>query len=209
MAERLRDTELLQLGAHIMVFMGPEGSGKTTMGKRLALHTGKPYITTSAILRHLADNDASELGEECRVMFATKTYLNGGTLLRILTNRFREPDVRTGFVLDGGMRTLEETEGFSSVLEQAGLNLPASVFQLQIPEEVTMERLVTGANARMRADDTIEGVRSRLDKYLFQLEERLEVIRNNPRWKLFQVDAVPPIDYVYASVYSEMVAQLG
>ncbi len=193
--------EDVQLGRRIVVFIGPEGSGKTTIAQLLANQSGKPYITTGSILRDLAANDPGPLGNACRDMFATHTYLAGSTLLQIVAQRFAQDDARGGFILDGGFRSVEEIQGFPEVLRQAKRNLPVAVVYLQIPELVSYQRLVSGKDARKREDDTMEAVSTRLSKFYFQLQERLNLIKSHPDWALVNVDATPPVDDVYAKIY--------
>lgn len=192
--ERLREQQ------RIIVFIGPEGSGKTTHALRLAEEIGKPYITTGDIIRDLAENDSGPLGDECRQMFATHSYLAGETLLQILVSRFSQADTKNGLVLDGGLRTLEETEAFQTMLEMAGRALPLTVIYLQIPEAQTYLRLIDGPNARRRKDDTPEGISSRLAKFQHQLNERLAVISGQESWTLLPIDATAPIEETYQKI---------
>lgn len=192
--------ERLDVGNKIIVFIGPEGSGKTTMAKRLAEETGKPYITTGDILRDLAANDEGEWGDACRKMFDEKVYLPGDLLIQILEDRFSREDTLNGFVLDGGMRTVEETRTFQAMLERVGRALPIRVVHLQIPEELSFERLVTGEKARKREGDTVEGVTSRLSKFYYQLDERLNHIESESSWSVVEVDATRSKEEVYIEV---------
>lgn len=200
MTEKLKSNEKLYVGERIVTFIGPEGSGKTTHALKLVEESGLPYVTTGDTIRALAASDPGELGDECRAMFAEGKYLSGETLLRILVERFSQDDVKNGLILDGGLRTLEETIAFQAMLDAAGLNLPMTVIYLQIPEEETYERLVRGKNARKRADDTEEGVASRLEKFNFQLQERLEVIKNQPGWDLIPCLAIDQEAEVYSRI---------
>lgn len=204
MAERDRIKERPSLDRQIVIFIGPEGSGKTTHARLLAEETGKPYVTTGDIIRDLAQKDPGPLGDECREMFATHRYLDGGTLLKILVHRFSQDFVADGLVLDGGLRTLEETEDFTITLAEAGLNLPVVVVHLRVPGWMSFERLAIGAAARKRKDDTIEGVLSRLSKYYHQLGKRAAVIENRSGWKLVHVDATAPIETVYSEVIEKL-----
>src|SRR3989344_7112273 len=191
--------EWLDLGRRIIVFIGPEGSGKTTQALKLAEATGKPYISTGDTLRDLAENDhTTKYGEACRKMFAEHAYLDGGLLLEILALRFGEEDTTNGFVLDGGMRTVEETEDFQRILNLSGRgDLPITVMLLIISEGTSIERLV-GETGRNRTDDTEHGVRTRLEKYFFKLEERLRLIAAN--WRLTPVNAEDPVEKTFLSL---------
>lgn len=200
MIEKEIAPEILRLGRQIITFIGPEGSGKTTVAKRLAKEANKPYITTGDIIRNLAEFDEGPLGEECRQMFRDKRYLSGETLIKLLTFRFQQSDTRDGLVLDGGLRTLEETIAFKGMLVEANLDLRMNVIYLNVTPEVTFERLVSGPMARKRADDTEVGVACRLEKFNLNLVRRLEVISSQPGWGIYHLDGSLGPEEVYAQV---------
>lgn len=185
----------------IVVFIGPEGSGKTTQALKLKAETTWPYISTGDIIRNLAATDFStKYGEECRRLAVDPGYLSGQSLVEILSNRLKEADTSEGFILDGGMRTIEETVKFQWVLETAGRKeLPLKTILLQTDDEVCLERLA-GEGGRKRADDTHEGVKKRLANYHYKLKERLTIIQEQDGWELIEVDATPEVDEVYMKV---------
>lgn len=193
----------LNLGKQIVVLIGPEGSGKTTVAKRLAAESQKPFITTGDIIRGLAVTDKTEVGDECRSMLKESRYLDPKLLIKILLGRLADPDTQEGFILDGGLRTLPETQNFPQLLEEANRILPLSVVYLQIPEVVTIERL-TGEGARKRFDDTLEAIRKRLSAFNFQLEERLDFLKKQEGWRLLEVDATPSPEEVYKLVCKKL-----
>jgi len=200
MTETDRRRERMTTDRKIIIFIGPEGSGKSTNARRLANDFEKPYLSTGDILRKVAASDTGRYGEAVRKMFSEHVYLNGELLSEILRNRLTEEDVRDGFVLDGGLRTTEETNNFLKTLEYANRNFPVTVVYLKIPKQICFERLVTGENARKRDDDTVEAINSRLEKFYDQLEERLQIIKSFPGWELIEVDASGPTEEVYRTV---------
>jgi adenylate kinase len=188
--------EATNFARSIIIFIGPEGSGKTSQAERLAQSSSLPVISTGNEIRRLAKSDEGPLGEECREMFAKDTYLSGETLMKILGDRLKKEDTKDGFILDGGLRTLEETVGFADMIAKAKRDdLPIVVFYLKIPNQESLRRLVHGEKARKRDRDTEDGVKSRLNNFYLNLEDRLKEIRKFA--ELVEIDALKPKDDVY------------
>jgi adenylate kinase len=205
MREKLKNNETINLSERIIIFIGPEGSGKSTNAQQLANESGIPHLSTGNILREVAANDTGRYGEAVRKMFFEHTYLDGELFSEILRDRLAKEDTKKGFILDGGLRTVAETQNFLEILKTAGRNLPTTVVYLQISRETCFERLVTGTNARKRDDDTIEAINSRLEKFYDQLEERLKIIKNYPGWELIEVDASGPAEEVYRTIRDQLI----
>lgn len=190
----------LDLGKQIVAFIGPEGSGKSSTANRLSYVCQKPYISTGDLIRELAASDRTMLGSGCSVALAEHRYLDPQLMTEILGCRFRQSDTQHGFVLDGALRTLDETTNFPTLLQVSERVMLLTVVYLDIPECMSMERLVTGISARRRTDDTIEGVLKRRTAFNHQLEERLAFIQEN--WRLLRVDATGPQEEVINQVFS-------
>jgi adenylate kinase family enzyme len=188
----------------IIIFIGPEGSGKSTIARRLSVEIAKSYISTGDMVRDLAAHNKTKLGDECRKVLSANVYLSPRSLLLILTQRFNQSDVKHGFVIDGSLRTVYETKNFKSVLKKDHLSFPIIIFYLQIPREVSHERLVHGSNARRRQGDSLAGLDKRLDEFYFQLDERIKLIKYRHNWKFIEIDATPDPETVYQSVVSHL-----
>lgn len=181
----------------LLAFTGPEGSGKTTQAKLLAQTLGLPYASTGDIIRAAADNDSTELGDACREMFARHNYLSPLLLLKILAKRLQEDDARCGIVLDGGFRTVEETEKFQSMLEETQRDFSVMVIYLRIPGWEGIQRALAG---RRRPDDTSEALLSRLSSFYTGLGERMSFIRK--KWPLFIINGRRPIEEINQEILS-------
>lgn len=174
--ERERD------GARLLIFVGPEGSGKSTQAKKVSEELNLPYISTGDIIRERAQNDKSFIGDLCRDMLEKHVYLDPKTLLSLLKFRLSSEDVKRGAVLDGALRTTEEIEDFEEMLK--GTNLEGkeiTVVALRTPGWESVERL----KKRGREDDSTEAILSRLSNYNFNLSERSSKIKK--KWKFVQV----------------------
>lgn len=103
--------------------------------------------------------------------------------------------------MDGGLRTLPETKNFPALLKRTKREVPLAVVYLDIPEEVAIERLAKGANARKREGDSLEGIKVRLSFPHKQLKERLDFIRKQKGWRLIKIDATGTIEEIFNHVY--------
>ncbi len=159
----------------IVVFVGPEGAGKSVQAKLLAKKRRVPKIATGDIVRERAKNDRSEIGDACRSALSGHGYVDPDILVRMIEERIQQEDTKNGFVLDGGMRTIEETEQFGSLLERVGRdNLDVALVYLRLPGWKSFERL-TGDSGRNRSDDTISGITGRLSNFYNGLGTRMSI----------------------------------
>lgn len=185
----------VNIDKNIIDFIGPEGSGKSTIARLLASKTKKPYISVGDILRDMKEHDHTELGDECRAMFSEHRYLDPNMLLLIqekyLQNR---NDLSNGFILDGGLRTVTEAQGFACMLIKAGKNMPVTVVHLRVPGWMGADRLVA-ENGRRRDDDTPAAVLNRLRNFYKDLAVRSSLI--DQQFRLIHIDATKDIDTVF------------
>jgi len=173
----------------LIAFTGAEGSGKSTQAKSLAKLLDYPYISTGDMLREVAKNDPSELGDICRKMFQDHIYLSPQKILAVLNKRLQQKDINYGVILDGGFRTVEETECFSEMLKETGRNFSVNVVHLRVPLWQCADRLM-GEGGRKREDDTPEGWLKRVNEFNIGLGVRMSIIRN--RWSLHIIDGNKP-----------------
>jgi adenylate kinase len=167
MVERSR-IEVEAARPNIYIFVGLEGSGKSTQGKLLAKTLGLPFVSTGGLLREREENDPTEVGDRVRAMFEKGGYLESDLLLRILRERISEPDTQAGFVLDGALRKYEESEVFEEFLRSACFgNAQINVISLRVPVHEAFER----AHRRGRTDDTPDKIVSRMTNYYRGAEE--------------------------------------
>ena len=117
-----------------LIIFGPPGSGKGTHSSRLKSKLGIPVISTGDIFRkNIKEN--TELGKKI------KKYLNAGQLvpdeitIEILKDRIRQPDCKSGFVLDGFPRTIAQAEALSKIADFD------AIINLMVPNEIIVERL--------------------------------------------------------------------
>jgi len=148
------------------LIFGAPGSGKGTVGAKLAATTGVKHLSTGDIFRGLSP--VSENGK----LFAS--YAGAGKLVPdevtiqifsryisglVDTNKF-DP-AKDAFLLDGIPRTVAQAELIKSVVDVK------HIFVLDIPDySVIVERLLKRAKIEGRKDDADESViKARLNEY--------------------------------------------
>lgn len=119
-----------------IILMGPQGSGKGTLAKKITNEFGLPQISTGDLLRDQMKR-GTELGK------LAKSYVNKGSLvpldiiLKILQDRISQEDCKNGYILDGFPRSREQAEALKEIVEID------AVFVLEIPSDVIIKRILT------------------------------------------------------------------
>ena len=177
-----------------VLMLGAQGAGKGTQAKRIAAEYGIPQIATGDMLRaSIADGDP----------FGVRPILDAGLLvpddlmIQLIRARLAQPDAEGGFVLDGFPRTMAQAEALDAMLREIGRELDV-VFELQLPEQVCIDRLTKRAAEEGRADDTPEAIRTRLDLYHRETEPLVEHYRATGN--LVGIHADRTVDEVFAEI---------
>lgn len=148
-----------------VLLIGPQGSGKSTQAKMLAEFTGLKKISTGDIFRELA-REESEEGKRIRQIIEEGRLIDDQTTCRIVKERLSQPDCRTGLVMDGYPRNLEQMKIFDPKFDK--------VFHLKVADEEVTKRLM----GRGRRDDTMDAIKTRLALYYEQTQPLLNYYKN-------------------------------
>jgi adenylate kinase len=151
-----------------VLLLGVQGSGKGTQAKRIASEYGLAHIATGDMLRH-AIADGSELGRRVQPILERGELVPDDLMIELIRERLQSEDAENGFVLDGFPRTMTQAEALDSMLSEIGRPLSV-VFELQVPDDVAVERLHLRSEEEGRADDTPEAIDKRLELYHSETE---------------------------------------
>ncbi|MEN1943490.1 adenylate kinase [Luteimonas sp. MJ293] len=184
-----------------LVLLGAPGSGKGTQATRLREQLGVPHISTGDLLR--AEVAAgSPLGLQAKEVMARGDLVSDDILLGMLEDRLARDDVRSGFILDGYPRNLAQAAALGELLERLDQPFDAAV-QLEVDNELLIDRLAGRATAEGRSDDNPESVRKRLTVYDEQTAPVIEFYRE--QGQLTVVDGVGGLD----EVFNRIMAAIG
>ncbi len=146
-----------------IALFGPPGAGKGTQSKFLTEKYKLFYISTGDLLR-------KEIKEESDLGLAAKNIIEQGGLVsdeiivQIIEKTIKDNPEANGFLFDGFPRTYVQ----AFILEGLMIKLNTSLNRLisiEVPEEVSVQRLVERGKTSGRSDDTEEVIRNRLREY--------------------------------------------
>jgi adenylate kinase len=158
-----------------VLLLGPQGSGKGTQAKRISADYGIPHIATGDILRDAIARE-TELGRQVKPIVESGQLVSDELITALIRDRLDGDDTRRGFVLDGFPRTLPQAEALDTMLREIDREL-SIVFELQISDEVCIERLLNRAREEGRTDDTPAVIARRLALYHQETEPLVEHYR--------------------------------
>ena len=179
-----------------VLLLGPQGAGKGTQGRLISAEYGIPHISTGDILR-AAVAEGSELGRQAEPLLNAGQLVPDEIMIGLIRERISQEDAQVGFILDGIPRTARQAEELDAMLDEVGRPL-GIVFELQLSEEASLDRLGKRAEQEGRTDDTPEAIRTRLRLYHEQTEPLVEYYR--ARGILVGVDGGRSVEEVFAEI---------
>ena len=146
-----------------VLLLGVQGSGKGTQAKRIASDYGLAHIATGDILR-AAMAAETPLGLRVKPIYDAGELVPDDLMIELIRDRLQSPDAEGGFILDGFPRTMPQADALDEMLSEIGRPLSV-VFELQVPDDVAIDRLSRRAVEEGRPDDTPEAIAKRIELY--------------------------------------------
>ncbi|CUN00595.1 MULTISPECIES: adenylate kinase [Turicibacter] len=206
-----------------IVFMGPPGAGKGTQAEKIIETYQIPHISTGDMFRK-AIKDQTELGMEA------KRYMDQGALvpdhvtIGIVKDRLSESDCKSGFLLDGFPRTVDQAKALDEILTSLDSKIDY-VINIDVDLNILKERLTgrricrscgatyhkifnpsavegvcdkCGGELYQRKDDNEETVGNRLDVYVNQTKPLLDYY--SLAGNLVNINGQQSIDLVFEEI---------
>ena len=206
-----------------IVFMGPPGAGKGTQAEKIVENYQIPHISTGDMFRK-AIKDQTELGMEA------KRYMDQGALvpdhvtIGIVKDRLSESDCKSGFLLDGLPRTVDQAKALDEILTSLDSKIDY-VINIDVDLDILKERLTgrricrscgatyhmifnppknadvcdkCGGELYQRKDDNEETVGNRLNVYVSQTKPLLDYY--SLAGNLVNINGQQSIDLVFEEI---------
>ena len=179
-----------------ILLLGPQGSGKGTQAQRISAAFGLPHIASGDMLRE-AMAAGTPLGRKVKPIYDAGELVSDDLMIDLFRERLSQPDAESGFALDGFPRTLAQAEALDDMLLEIDSPLDV-VFDLQIDEPTTVERLLGRARDEGRSDDTPDAIAKRLE--LFR-EATLPVVEHyRTQGKVVGIHAAGTVNEVFNEI---------
>jgi adenylate kinase len=181
-----------------LVLFGPPGAGKGTQAKILIEKRGLPQLSTGDMLRAAIDA-GTPLGLACKALMAKGELVPDETVIRIIGERYDQPDAANGAVFDGFPRTIPQAQALDTMLAERGRQIDM-VLELKVEDAVLLSRVEARIKAGgvLRSDDTPETLAHRLEVYYKNTAPLIDFYRGQGRLKT--VDGMAPVDSVTAQI---------
>lgn len=118
-----------------IILMGPPGAGKGTQGSSLSAELGLPLISISGMLKNL-DGFDSGLASEVRAMMNSGALVSDDVIFRLLDQRLKDDDCKSGYCLDGFPRTVAQAEWLLKVV-----GIMDALVLLDLPDDIIVSRV--------------------------------------------------------------------
>lgn len=181
-----------------LVLFGPPGAGKGTQSKILTEKRGLPQLSTGDMLRAAIEAGTS-LGLSVKATMAKGELVSDETVIRIIGERYDQPDCKAGAVFDGFPRTIAQAEALDRMLAERGRKIDL-VLELKVDDKVLLSRVEARIKAGgvLRSDDTPETLAHRLGVYYKNTAPLIDFYRG--QGKLKTVDGMAPVEAVTAQI---------
>jgi adenylate kinase len=183
-----------------LLFLGPPGAGKGTQARELAREWGVPQVATGDMLRE-AMAAGTPLGREAKQYYDRGELVPDDVILKMVAERFAQPDATQGFILDGFPRTIAQADGLGAMLETLGHKIDGAIY-FDVSEPELMRRL-TGRRLCRRCQTPFhvvsappkrEGICDKCGGELYQRVDDSEATVRN-RLEVYERQTAPLLDY--------------
>ncbi|HUW20122.1 MAG TPA: adenylate kinase [Sedimentisphaerales bacterium] len=209
-----------------IVLLGAPGAGKGTQCKRIVDKYGLSHLSSGDILRR-ERGLGTKLGKKAQSYMDSGGLVPDDVIVQMMVDAIKNVS-RTGFVLDGFPRTVNQASELDQSLASNGEKIDI-ILNLQIDDDVVVKRMSgrrscpkcgavyhienlkpkvgglcdkDGAKLVQRPDDSPEVVANRLKTYHLQTEPVVDYYRENNT--VYDIDAGKNIDEASALVFEKL-----
>ncbi|MBQ0089568.1 MAG: adenylate kinase [Prevotellaceae bacterium] len=179
-----------------LVIFGAPGSGKGTQSDKIVEKYGFKHISTGDVLRGEIKN-GTELGKTAKSYIDKGQLIPDSLMIDILASVYDSLCPCEGVIFDGFPRTIPQAESLAKLLKERNTEVSAMI-DLEVPNEVLIDRLIKRGQISGRADDNEETIKNRLAVYNNQTSPLIEWYKTAGKYN--KVTGIGEIDSIFADV---------
>jgi len=146
-----------------IALFGPPGAGKGTQSDFLIKKYNLFYISTGELLRKEMANQ-TKLGLEAKSVISAGGLVSDEIIVQIIENTITGNPESRGFLFDGFPRTYIQAYILEGLMIKLNTSLNCLI-SLEVPEEISVRRLLERGKMSGRSDDNETVIRNRLKEY--------------------------------------------
>ncbi len=146
-----------------IALFGPPGAGKGTQAKLLVDRYNLCHISTGDILRREI-KEGTPLGHEAEDFINAGQLVPDEIIVKIIEKTIKNNSDARGFLFDGFPRTYLQAYILQGLMSKLHKKL-CCLISLEIPEDVSVARLIERGKTSGRTDDNEKVIRERLREY--------------------------------------------
>ncbi len=146
-----------------LALFGPPGAGKGTQSSQLIERFNLCYISTGDMLRKEL-KAGTPLGKQAQDIIASGGLVSDEIIVQILEKTIAENPNASGFLFDGFPRTTIQAYILDGLMIRLNTQLDCLI-NLQIPDDISVTRLMERGKTSGRSDDNEDVIRNRLKEY--------------------------------------------
>lgn len=164
-----------------IVIFGAPGSGKGTQSEQIIADYGLNHISTGELLR-------DEIEKKSPEGIIAKSHIDKGHLVpdelinKMLAKELDDEKNEKGVILDGYPRTIPQAIALKKMLNERGTDV-SILLDLQVEEDVLVERLLNRGKQSGRSDDNLEIIKERLKVYHAKTEPLLDFYKHENKYE--------------------------
>ena len=198
-----------------ILLIGPQGSGKGTVGKKLSEYLHIPIISVGEMLRNLPEDHPRK--KEVDDQLESGVLVSENVVVELLKEETSKESFKNGFIFDGWGRSMDNLRAYNPGFSK--------VIYLSIPEDESVRRLVSrrtcekcgavfnvisvppivpgvcdfcGGKLVQRDDDTEGAIKKRLEIFKSETQEAIKYFKE--KGLLVEIDATGTPDEVFELV---------
>lgn len=184
----------------VYLMFGPQGSGKSTQGERLAEYLNIPYFDAGAALRELAQS-GTPVGNDVAQRMKAGRLVSNETLRDLFAAFIDQHDCSRGLVTDGFPRNEVQIELLEELSKQhhwqiLGVNIEISDDTAR--RRLASRKILVDGQLVSRDDDQPEIVSKRLETFRRETAPIISWLKS--RGEILTIDGEPSIDEVTETV---------